>query len=82
MRVVFAVAVFALAACSSQAEEEEQKYRIVERQTEGQMFKYKTRCPQARAVEQAYLAEKNEAQYKSWHLQAELDCALMDQAYD
>lgn len=75
MRLTAILLILTLAACSSKAAEEVKKYEIVERQTANDGFRYKALCPQARAVESAYLEEGNEAKYKEWHLTAELDCA-------
>lgn len=80
MRSIIILSIVALSACTSQAQEAQETYEMVVRQSENDLYKYKVRCPQARAVEAAYLAEKNEAEYKRWKLMADVDCGLSDVA--
>lgn len=82
MRYLVILALGALAACSSAGAREEEKYDMVKRQAEKVgVFKYRTLCPQSRAVAAAYLEDRNEAKYQEWKLTADLDCGLASEPY-
>lgn len=81
MRCLAILSLVTLAACSSAGAQEEEKYRIVERDTEGKYQPYVARCRQAKAVAEAYLKERNAAKYHEWKANADLNCGLTDVKY-
>lgn len=81
MRYSLLIIVAALGACSSAGAKEEEKYQMVIRKTEGQYKPYVARCAQAKAVAAAYLSDQNEAKYREWADQADLDCGLQNVEY-
>lgn len=76
MRYILILSLAALAACSSAGAQEEEKYRIVDRDTARFPGKQRDRelCAQGKAVAQAYLGERNEEKYKEWNLRADIAC--------
>lgn len=82
MRYILILSLGALAACSSAGAQEEEKYRMVEREaSRTNVFKYRKLCPQAKAVAAAYLSDRNEEKYKDWALKADLECGLASDAF-
>ena len=82
MRSIVILSLSLLAAgCSSAGAKEEEKYRIVQQETEGKYRPYIARCEQAKAVAAAYLDAGNKPKYNEWKSTADLDCGLTDVKY-
>lgn len=72
----------ALSACSSRADEEAQKYEMVERQSgDVGMFRYRTLCSHSKAVAEAYLSEKNETKFQEWQSKSDINCSRANDPY-
>jgi len=83
MRYFVILALGTLAACSSAGAQEEEKYKIVEREARNNygMYKYKALCPNAQAVAKAYLQDRNEEKYKQWKVIADQNCRLSNDPF-
>lgn len=82
MRSLVILSLAALAACSSAGAQEEEKYRMVERQSgDVGMYRYKTLCGQSKVVAAAYLNDQNETKYREWKLKSDLDCGLANDPF-
>lgn len=75
---IFAISL--LAACTNAGAEEEEKYKMVERQNASysDTYRYRELCKQGRIVASAYLDAKNEEKYKDWKLKSDIECGLGD----
>ncbi len=70
MRKLIFIAALALAGCQSEGERAEAQFKI---ETSG-FVSEDDKCNAARKVQQAYLADHDEENFRRWRLQADLHC--------